>query len=73
MEFLNDRTCPYHGMSASALKNRTSVLNRYWQKHISDKNGLRYDMPPYVRRPYGRRLYAAVPKATVSFAMALMD
>ena len=52
-----------------ARKTRTSVLNRYWQKHISDKN----DMPPCVKRPYSRRLHAAVPKATFSFAMALMD
>ena len=37
------------------------------------QNGLRGDMPPYVRRPCGRRPFAAVPKATFSFAMALMD
>ena len=65
MEFLNDRT-------AYARKTRT-VLNTNWQKHISDTYGLGYDMPPIVRRPHGRRLYAAVPKATFSFAMALFD
>ena len=51
MEFLNDRTWPHHGLSACAMKIRTSVLNRFWQKHISDENGLRGDMPPCVRRP----------------------
>ena len=60
-------------MSAFARKTRTSVLDRYWQKHLSDKCGLRHDMPPFVRRPFARRLYAAVPKATFSFAMSLMD
>ena len=73
MEFLNGRGWTYHGMSAYARKTRTSVLNRHRQKLISDKHGVRYDMPPYVRRPYGRRLYAEVPKATFSLAMALMD
>ena len=62
MEFLNDRGWTYHGMSAYARNTRTSVLDRNWQKHISDKCGLRYDMPPYVRRHYGRWLFAAVPK-----------
>ena len=64
MEFLNERRWTYHGMSAYARKTRTSILNKYWQKHISDKNGIWYDMPPYARRPCGRRLHAAVPKAT---------
>ena len=50
------------------MKIRTSVLNRFWRNHISDKNGLRSNMPPFVQRPF-----AAVPKATFSFAMAVMD
>ena len=73
MGFLNDGGWTYHGMSAYARKTRTSVLNRYWQKHTSNKYGLRCDMPPYVRSPFRRRLYAAVPKATFSLAMALID
>ena len=56
MEYLNDRTWPYHGMSAYAMKIRTSVLNKFWSDHFSDKYGLRGDMSPYVRRPF-----AAVP------------
>ena len=68
MEYVNDRTWLYHGMSGYAMKIRTSVLNRFWRDHISDKNGLRGGMTPYVRRPL-----AAVPKATFSFAMAVMD
>ena len=68
MEYLNDRTWPNHGMSAYAMKIRTSVLNRFRSDHISDKNGLRGDTSPHVRRPF-----AAVPKATFSFAMAVMD
>ena len=62
VEYLNDRTWPYH-----AMKVRTSVLNRFWKDHISDKCGIRSDMSPCVRRPF-----AAVPKATFSFAMAVM-
>ena len=61
MDFLNDRTWSYHSMSAYAMKIRTSVLNKSWSK-------LRSDMSPYVRRPF-----AAVPKATFSSAMAVMD
>ena len=72
MEFLNDRTWPYRSMNAYAMKIRTSVLNKFWRKHISDKNGLRGDMPPYVKN-LGRRPFAAVPKATFSFAMAELD
>ena len=68
MEYLNGRTWPYHGMNAYAMKIRTSVLNRFWKDHISDKYGLRSDMSPYVRRPF-----AAVSEATFSFAMAVMD
>ena len=44
------------------------MLNRFWRNHISDKCGLRGDMSPFVRRPF-----AAVPKATFSFAMTVMD
>ena len=68
MEYLNDRTWSNHDMSAFAMKIRTSVLNRFWRDHISDKCGLRGDMPSFVRRPF-----AAVPKATFSFAMTVMD
>ena len=68
MEYVNDRTWPYHGMSLCAVKLRTSVLNRFWRDHISDKHGRRGDVPPHVRRPF-----AAVPKATFSCAMEVMD
>ena len=54
-------------MNAYSMNMRTTVLNKFWKKHISDKNGLRSDMPPCVQRP------TAVPKATFSFAMAVMD
>ena len=30
-------------------------------------------MPPYVERPYGRCLHAAVPKATFCYAMSVTD
>ena len=68
MEFLSDTGWTYHGMSAHARKTRTPELNKYWQRHTSDKYGLRGDMSPYVRRPF-----AAVPKAIFSFAMTVMD
>ena len=68
VEYLNDRTWPYHGMSPYAMKIRTSVLSKFWKDHISDKFGLGGDTSPSVRRPF-----AAVPKATFSFAMAVMD
>ena len=55
-------------MSAYALKIKSSVLNRFWRDHISNKYGLRGDKSPYMRRPL-----AAVPKATFSFAMTVMD
>ena len=60
-------------MIAHSRKNRTSVLNRYWQRHISDKNGTWCDMPPHVERPCGRCLHAAVPKVNFTFALTLMD
>ena len=40
MEYSNDRTRPYHGMSPYAMKVRASVLNKFWRDHISDKCGL---------------------------------
>ena len=67
-ECLNDWTWPYHGMSPCAMKMRTSVLNKFWKDHISDKYGLGGDTSPYVLPPFG-----AVPKPTFSFAMAVMD
>ena len=39
MEYLNDRTWPYHGASPCAMKVRASVLNKFWRDHISDKYG----------------------------------
>ena len=72
MEYVNDRTWPYHSVSAYAMKIRTSVLNRFWSKHITDQNGLRGDRPPCVKY-HGRWPFAAVPKATFSFAMAVME
>ena len=68
MEYLNDRTWPYHGMSPYAMKARASVLNKFWRDHLSDTNGFGGDTVPYVLRPF-----AAVPKATFSNAMAVMD
>ena len=68
MEYLNDRTWPHHGMSPYAMKVRASVSNKFWRDHISDKYGFGGDTVPYVRRPF-----AAVPKATFSCAMAVMD
>ena len=59
MAYLNDRTWPYHGLSPYAMKVRTSVLNKFWIGHISDKYGLGEDTAPYVRRPL-----AALPKTT---------
>ena len=56
-----------NSMSAYAMKIRTSALNRFWRRNISDKNGLGGD------KNLGRRPFAAVPKATFSFAMAVMD
>ena len=67
MEYLNDRTWPYHGMSPYAMKIRTSELNKFWKDHISDMYGLGGDTSPYVRP------FAAVPKATFSSSMAVMD
>ena len=63
MESLNDRGWTYHGMSANARKTTKSVLNRYWQRHISDKTGIWYDMPRCVIRLCGTDLHAAIPNA----------
>ena len=52
MEYQNDRSLPYRGMSVNAIKIRTSVLNRIWRDHTSDKYGFRGHKPPYVRRPF---------------------
>ena len=68
MEHLNDRTWPYHGMSPYVMKVRASVLNKFWRDHVSDKYDFGGDTVPYVRRSF-----AAVPKATFSYAMAVMD
>ena len=65
MDHPNDRTWPYHGMSLYAMKIRTSELNKILKDQISDNHGLGGDTSPCVRRPF-----AAVPKATFSFAMA---
>ena len=56
MEYLNDRDVAVSRMSAYTMKIRTSVLNKFWSDHTSDKYGLRCDMSPCVRRPF-----AAVP------------
>ena len=68
MEHVNDRTWPYHGTSPCAMKERASVLNKFWRDHKSDKYGFDGDTVPNVRRPF-----AAVPKATFSNATAVMD
>ena len=68
MGYLNDKNWPYHGMSTYSMKIWTSMLNRFWIDHISDKYGHRGDMSPYVRRPL-----KAVLKATFPFAMTVMD
>ena len=67
MEYSNGRTWRYHGMHDHALKARSSVLHGFWRDHTSDKNGRRGNVPPYARAPL------AVPKATFSFAMTVMD
>ena len=66
VEYVNDRTWPYHGMSPYAMKIGTSVLSKFWKDHISDKFGLGGDTSPSVRRPF-----AAVPKVTFSFAVVM--
>ena len=68
MEYLNNRTWPYHRMVLYALKVRASVLSNFWRDHISDKYGFGGDTVPYVQRPF-----AAVPKATFPCAVAAMD
>ena len=68
MEYLNDMTWRYHGMKAYVMKVRSSVLNWFWRDHTSDENGRRRNIPLYVQAPF-----AAVPKATFSFAMTAVD
>ena len=68
MEYLNDRTWPYHGMIPYVLKIRASVLKKFMKNHIPDKYGLGGESAPYVRRPF-----AAVPKATFFSGVAVMD
>ena len=67
MEFLHISTRLYHDMSVCVMKIRSSVLNKFWKDHISDKNGRRGYFPPWVLAPL------AIPKVTVSFAIASMD
>ena len=67
MEYSNDRARRYHGMSGYALKTRSSVLQRFWRDHLYGKKGRRGNEPPYARAP------VAVPNATFSFAMIVMD
>ena len=55
-------------MAVSRHERSTSVLNTFWRDHVSDKGGFRGDMSPYLREPV-----AAVPRATFSSAMAVMD
>ena len=62
MEYSNGRTWRYHSMNADQQCTGSG------RNHISDKNGLRGDMPRYVQKPF------AAPKATFfSFAMTVMD
>ena len=67
MEYSNGVTWRYHGVNGYALKTRSSVLHRFWRDHISDKNGRRGDVPPQAWAPL------AVPKATFSFVMTVVD
>ena len=68
MEYLNDRTWRFHAITDYVLRTGSSVLHRFWRDHISDQNGRRSNIPPYAQAPF-----AAVPKATFSFAMTVMD
>ena len=43
------------------------MLHRFWRDHISNKNVRRGNIPPYALAPL------AVPRATFSFAMTVMD
>ena len=64
---MNGRSWCCHGMNDYALRARSSVLHRFWRDHISDKNGRSGNIPPYARAPL------AVPKATISLAVTVMD
>ena len=50
-----------------ALRTSSSVLHRFWRDHISYKNGRRGNIPPNAMAA------RAIPKATFSFAMTVMD
>ena len=67
MELMAGRTWHYHGMVNFALRTRTSVLQRFWRDHISDKDGRRDNVPPNALAAL------AMPKATFSFAITVMD
>ena len=67
MEFMTGRKWHYHGMNSNAVRTRSSVLQRFWRDHISDKNGRRGNTPPNALAAL------AAPKATFSFAMTVMD
>ena len=55
-------------MNAHAIKIGTSVLNKFWKDHTSDKYGFRSVMSSHVRGPF-----AVVSEAFLSFAMTEMD
>ena len=67
MEFMTGKTWHYHGMNDYVLRTRSCVLHKFWRDHISDQNGPRGDIPP---NPLAA---LALPQATFSFAMAVMD
>ena len=65
-------------MSAYARKSQNiSTEQILRERHTSDKNGIWYDMPPYVKRPYDRCLHVAAarsrPKSNLTYALTLMD
>ena len=72
VESLNDRGWAHQGMSAYAGKNRTSVLNRYWQRHISDKNGICMICRLMLKGPMAGNCTQRS-KATFTYALTLMD
>ena len=64
MEAVIGQTWHHHGMDDYALRKRTSVLQRFWRDHISDKIGRRDNLPSNA---------IAVPKTAISYAMTVMD
>ena len=65
MGVMNGRTWHYHGMSYKAMSTRTTVLQRFWRDHISDKKkAARGKIPPNA---------LAVPKTAFSCATTVMD